>query len=51
MDREAVAGLARRVWEGVNLPNLRQNIVRARPVADLVVRKGADHGITGIDRR
>ena len=48
MDRDAVADLARRVWEGVNLPNLRQHIVRARPVADLVVRKGADHGITGI---
>jgi type I pantothenate kinase len=48
MDRDAVTGLARRVWEGVNLPNLRQHIVRARPVADLVVRKGADHGISAI---
>ncbi|MFM8940050.1 MAG: hypothetical protein ACKOEY_08635 [Phenylobacterium sp.] len=50
MDRDAVTGLARRVWEGVNLPNLRQHIVRARPVADLVVRKAADHGIKGIGR-
>lgn len=50
MDRDAVADLARRVWEGVNLPNLHQHIIRARPVADLVVRKGADHGITGIGR-
>jgi type I pantothenate kinase len=50
MDRDAVADLARRVWEGVNLPNLRQHIVRARPVADLVVRKGADHQIAGIER-
>ena len=50
MDRKGVADLAHRVWEGVNLPNLRQHIVRARPVADLVVRKGPDHGITGIDR-
>jgi type I pantothenate kinase len=50
MDRDAVADLARRVWEGVNLPNLRQHIVRARPVADLVVRKGADHQIAGIGR-
>jgi hypothetical protein len=48
MDRDAVTGLARRVWEGVNLPNLRQHIVRARPVADLVVRKGADHAISAI---
>jgi type I pantothenate kinase len=50
MDRDAVTGLARRVWEGVNLPNLRQHIFRARPTADLVVRKGADHGIVGIGR-
>ncbi|AWM76585.1 type I pantothenate kinase [Phenylobacterium parvum] len=50
MDRDAVADLARRVWEGVNLPNLRQHIVRARPVADLVVRKGPDHQIAGIGR-
>ncbi|MCA6226896.1 MAG: type I pantothenate kinase, partial [Phenylobacterium sp.] len=50
MDRDAVTGLARRVWEGVNLPNLRQHIVRARPTADLVVRKAADHAITGIGR-
>lgn len=49
MDRKAVTDLARQVWAGVNLPNLRQHIARARPVADLVVRKGADHGIAGID--
>lgn len=48
MDRDAVADLARRVWEGVNLPNLRQHIARARPTADLVVRKGPDHGIVAI---
>lgn len=50
MDRDAVADLARRVWEGVNLPNLRQHIARARPTADLVVRKGTDHQIVGIGR-
>ena len=49
MDRRAVTDLARQVWAGVNLPNLRQHIARARPVADLVVRKGPDHGIAGID--
>ena len=50
MDRDAVTSLAHRVWEGVNLTNLRQHILRARPTADLVVRKGTDHGITGIGR-
>jgi type I pantothenate kinase len=43
---EAEAGaFAGVVWRGVNLPNLREHISRARLVADLVVRKGADHAI------
>ena len=43
-------GRARRVWEMVNLPNLRQHIARALPTADLVVRKGADHGIVRVQK-
>ncbi|HEY3798013.1 MAG TPA: hypothetical protein VGL58_06625 [Caulobacteraceae bacterium] len=41
-EARAFAGV---VWRGINLPNLREHISRAKPVADLVVRKGADHGI------
>jgi type I pantothenate kinase len=33
------------VWEGVNLPNWQQHIVRARDVADLVVKKALDHSL------
>jgi type I pantothenate kinase len=33
------------VWEGVNLPNWQQHIVRARAVADVVVKKALDHSL------
>ena len=42
---------ARMVWTGINLRNLREHIVHARAEADLVVRKGADHGIVGVEAR
>jgi type I pantothenate kinase len=51
LDREQAAGLARSVWEQVNLPNLRHHISRARAIADIVVRKGADHRIETIALR
>ena len=44
-------GFARMVWTGINLRNLREHIVHARAEADLVVRKGADHGIVGVEVR
>jgi type I pantothenate kinase len=45
LDRDQATGLARTVWTQINLPNLRENIVGARDIADIVVRKRADHGI------
>jgi type I pantothenate kinase len=39
------------VWNGINLPNLREHIVRARDVADIVVRKAADHAIVALSER
>ena len=51
LDRPGAAGLAKWVWEQVNLPNLRQNIVPARDEADLVIRKAADHRLDAIDVR
>ena len=39
---------ARRVWEGINLPNLREHIAPVRAYADLVVVKAADHAVTRI---
>jgi type I pantothenate kinase len=48
LDRDQAAGMARTVWTGVNLPNLRQHISGARALADIVVRKGPDHGILSV---
>jgi type I pantothenate kinase len=45
LDRDQVVQLARTVWAQVNLPNLRDHIVKARDVADIVVRKRPDHAI------
>ena len=42
---------AARVWQAINLPNLREHIVRARDVAELVVSKGADHAILALVER
>jgi type I pantothenate kinase len=33
------------LWNGINLPNLRENILPTRPRADLMLRKGRDHAI------
>jgi type I pantothenate kinase len=45
LDRDAVAELARGVWQMVNLPNLVDHIEPTRARADVVVRKGPDHAI------
>ena len=42
---------ARRVWTGINLPNLREHIVKDRAAADVVVIKNSDHSIAAIRQR
>jgi type I pantothenate kinase len=39
---------ATRLWETINLVNLRENVLPTRPRADLVLRKGADHFIRSV---
>ena len=51
MSREETEVLARRVWDQVNLKNLRDHIAPARAQADLVVRKGPGHEIVGVEAR
>ena len=46
-DEEARA-TATRIWETINLVNLRENVLPTRPRADLVLRKGADHFIRSV---
>lgn len=47
-DARAFAGM---VWEAINLPNLRDHISLARPLAHVVVTKDAEHAIVGVDQR
>ena len=42
---------AKRVWQGINLPNLRNHIVRDRDAADLVMHKAANHRIVKVEER
>jgi type I pantothenate kinase len=50
-DDAARRDFAKRVWEGINLPNLRDHIVRDRDAADIVVAKNAVHGIESVEVR
>jgi type I pantothenate kinase len=45
MDDAARRDFASRVWHGINLPNLREHIVKDRAAADIVVHKTRDHRI------
>jgi type I pantothenate kinase len=39
---------ATRIWDTINLVNLRENVLPTRPRADLVLRKGSDHAIRSV---
>lgn len=49
-DAEA-EGMARGLWDRINLPNLRANILPTRPRADLILRKGASHRVEEVALR
>jgi type I pantothenate kinase len=49
-DREADE-TARRIWSGINEPNLVQNILPTRDRAHLVLRKGRDHAVEEVRLR
>ena len=42
---------ANRIWETINLLNLRENVLPTRQRADLILNKGADHIINAVDLR
>jgi len=44
-------GFAKRVWQEINLPNLRNHIIADRAAADLVVHKAADHRVVHVTER
>jgi type I pantothenate kinase len=45
MDDNAAHAFVSRVWAGINLPNLREHIVKDRDAADVVLTKARDHGV------
>jgi type I pantothenate kinase len=49
-DDEAVK-TATSIWSRINLVNLHENILPTRQRADLILRKGADHGIESVSLR
>jgi len=48
LDEEGVLAFIQRVWAGINLPNLRDHIIKDRDAADVLVRKARDHSIAGV---
>ena len=45
------SNFAKYVWDNINLPNLREHIVKDRDAAQIVVSKNPDHSIAGIEYR
>ena len=46
-DEEAIM-LAEQVWDTINGPNLRENVLPTRGRANLILRKGQDHAISSV---
>jgi type I pantothenate kinase len=51
LDVAGATQLAQAVWASINLPNLREHIAPLREISHVVVRKGPDHEILGIEIR
>jgi type I pantothenate kinase len=51
MTEPEARAFAAQVWKMINLPNLREHIAGGRDLADVVVRKGADHEILEVISR
>lgn len=51
MPAEQADGFALEAWDSINLPNLRENILPTRSRADLILKKGSNHGITEVALR
>lgn len=48
MDAAAAHAFGNSVWDGINRPNWLDHIARARPLADVVVKKRAGHGLVRV---
>ncbi len=48
---EVTTEIANNIWESINLPNLRENVLPTRQRADLILRKEANHKIETVKLR
>jgi type I pantothenate kinase len=51
MSAEEARQTAQHIWQTINLPNLRQNIVPTRERAHLILEKGRDHAVRRVKLR
>jgi type I pantothenate kinase len=51
LSEEDARAIAERLWDTINLPNLRENILPTRPRASLILRKGSGHAIEEVALR
>jgi type I pantothenate kinase len=51
LSRQQAIAKAESLWDGINGPNLRENILPTRSRATLVLRKGADHAVRWVRLR
>ena len=51
LSEEEALATARRIWETINLVNLRQNVLPTRERAHLILRKGRDHAVQRVSLR
>lgn len=51
LDDAGLVNFSERAWREINLPNLRDHIVKDRDAADVVLRKAADHSLAAIQVR
>jgi type I pantothenate kinase len=51
LDPNEARAMAQGLWDRINLPNLRENILPTRPRADLILRKGPAHRIEEVALR
>ncbi|MDR6872335.1 type I pantothenate kinase [Bosea sp. BE125] len=51
IDEDEALSIAERLWSGINLPNLQENILPTRQRASLILTKGASHRIQQVALR
>lgn len=51
LDAAEATALAGEIWDSINAPNLRENVLPSRGRADLILHKGIDHSVKRVQLR